>query len=399
MKTVRTPSAETAKTPASRSRSPSAHGDAAHAVAGRRRPGTAASPRRRRGPGGPGPAAGRPGRRPALRSWRTGPPPRPPSGSASETPPYHPESQRATSHLLCMMAAVRIPFRAAGRGVAGEMFRPAGDPDRHPELADAVDLHLRAARPPASRAGARVAAVDRHRRPDLRASRARGASAAPLRADPARGHRPPADGPPDGRRAAPLRRAWTRTTMRGRTALGREPGADWPTAGCRGTARTADRHASRAGPSARLPEDEAIDQVLALAMRPFLVALRRGAAAAAGARRVDARATARSAAASRISRCIVSAGRPPPGVRPLPCCSGGSSHDLPVLPQQRPRPRITSFATTRRPVPRLRLRRVPALSEGVRRARARRGRCMPIFDGVATLPLDAAAMQRGYLVG
>ena len=49
----------------------------------------------------------------------------------------------------------------------------------------------------------------------------------------------------------------------------------------------------------------------------------------------------------------------------------------------------------RRPVPALRLRRLPALPQGVRRPQGSRP-VMPAVDSVATLPLDAAAMQKGY---
>ena len=67
----------------------------------------------------------------------------------------------------------------------------------------------------------------------------------------------------------------------------------------------------------------------------------------------------------------------------------------PFCLEQRSRP-ITSFGHQRRPVSRLRLRRLPPLPEGVRRA----PRVAPAdahTRRVAMLPLDAAAMQRGYI--
>ena len=69
--------------------------------------------------------------------------------------------------------------------------------------------------------------------------------------------------------------------------------------------------------------------------------------------------------------------------------------DLPVLPQQRPvAHHVVRHAG--RPVSRLCLRRLPALSEGLRRP-PRQPTGDAVVDSVATLPLDAAAMQRGYM--
>ena len=87
-------------------------------------------------------------------------------------------------------------------------------------------------------------------------------------------------------------------------------------------------------------------------------------------------------------------GRASPDLRALHPALEVRAADLPVLPQQRPRAHHV-IRDAGRAVSRLRVRRVQAVSEGVRRPA---GGTAGHADGrqVATLPLDAAAMQRGY---
>ena len=127
---------------------------------------------------------------------------------------------------------------------------------------------------------------------------------------------------------------------------------------------------------------------------PVPVALRRGAAAAARARRLDARAlrALRRRAGSGDARCaraIVT------WSAAAACCSGGSTPSPARFAATATAARITSFATSDG------LYRVYGCDVCHRYLKAFDARratrpLMPVLDGVAMLPLDAAAMQRGY---
>ena len=236
----------------------------------------------------------------------------------------------------------------------------------------------------------------RHRRRRSSGTSVRGPSAAALRADSARAHRPAADGPPDGRvlhrfdaldapefqlvrdlgRAASCSRSagrrrppWYRRTARPRTPARRRRQRDG-----RRTKRWTRCWRWRCGRSCPdAPKCSSRGPSSATWTHALLRAVRRRAG----------------------SRHARRAGRSPSGVRPLPAAVALRRRSPARSAATRSRAR-SRRSDERRPVSRLRLRRVPALPEGVRRAPRVAAGVMPTFDGVAMLPLDAAAMQRGY---
>ncbi len=160
--------------------------------------------------------------------------------------------------------------------------------------------------------------------------------------------------------------------------------------------RTAERHvAAVAGAAPSAPDDDAIvDQVLTLAMRPFLARC-----AEVAQQRAD------------LSRwthgyCPVCGGDPdfsvvtPAAERHLICSRCALQWKFPSLTcpycLNEDRARVTSFAT---PDGRYRVYGCDVCHRYLKAYDARRATrpVMPMVDSVATLPLDAAAMQRGYV--
>jgi formate dehydrogenase formation protein len=148
-----------------------------------------------------------------------------------------------------------------------------------------------------------------------------------------------------------------------------------------------------AGPATDLGDDTALGQVIALAMRPFL------------SRCAEVLQQRPELANWTHAHCALCGGEPdlavitPSAERHLICgrCSLRWKFESLTCPYCRnsDRSRITSFATTDGKY------RVYACDLCLRYLKAYDGRratrpVMPIVDSVATLPLDAAAMQRGY---
>jgi hypothetical protein len=174
-------------------------------------------------------------------------------------------------------------------------------------------------------------------------------------------------------------------------ALGRSP--DVLAAAAVWFARTAGRHAGR---PLDAPGDETLDQVLALAMRPFLSRC---------AEALQPRAELNTWTHGYCALCggepdlavIVSA-----SVRRLVCshCHLQWGFDSTACPfcGNHDRARVSSFAT---PDGQYRVFGCDQCKRYLKAFDARNASrpVLPTFDGVATLPLDAAAIQKGYLVG
>ena len=289
------------------------------------------------------------------------------------------------------MAAVRIRSEA-GRGDAGEMFHLRAIRTSHPELADAADLHL--------------LLLDLQRRVRLRVSLPWIDIDGPTFARHAREGRPilrfdqiPVD-VSDLRltirqTADVLHRCgavdandYARAEALGRSQALLATAAAW-------YAQTADRHATAPAHRA-VPEDEAIDQVLALAMRPFLFSC------------AEAFQPRPELDTWEHGYCVLCGAEPDLAVivsavsRRLVCshCHLQWGFDATACPfcRNKDRARVSSFATRDGQY------RVFGCDQCRRYlkefdARAASRPVLPTFDGVATLPLDAAAIQKGYLVG
>ena len=137
-----------------------------------------------------------------------------------------------------------------------------------------------------------------------------------------------------------------------------------------GTAAGAETHvARRVGAGARADAAGAtsgvLDQVLTLAMRPFLSRCAEVLQQRAELAGLDAPALRAVRRRARF-RGDHAGGRAPPDLRPLRAALEVRAADLPVLPQQRPLADHV-VCDDRRPVSRLRVRRLPPVPEGVRR--------------------------------
>jgi len=155
----------------------------------------------------------------------------------------------------------------------------------------------------------------------------------------------------------------------------------------------ADRLPAPVGPDPTATEASALDQLFTLAMRPFL------------ARCAEVLQPSQELAVWTHPCCPLCGGEPdlsvitPSAERHLICgrCALRWKFDPLACPYcaNRDRSRITSFAT---PDGRYRVYACDACSRYLKAYDARRADrpVMPVVDGVATLPLDAAAIQRGY---
>jgi FdhE protein len=291
-----------------------------------------------------------------------------------------------------MMPLVAPPSDPSGRNESGEMAHLRALRTSQPELADAADLHLalldlqhrvrlRVSLPWIDIDGPAFAQHVREGRPILRFEQI------PLEVSDLRLtirktaevlHRCGALAPEDYGRAE---------------ALGRSPGlmeaaAAW-------YAKTGGRHAG--SPVQRSsPEDEAVDQVLALAMRPFL------------SRCAEAFQPRPELSTWSHGYCALCGAEPDLAVivsatsRRLVCsqCHLQWAFDATACPfcHNRDRSRVSSFAT---PDGQYRVFGCDQCRRYLKAFDARNASrpLFPTFDGVATLPLDAAAIQQGYTVG
>ena len=199
-----------------------------------------------------------------------------------------------------------------------------------------------------------------------RAQQAAGRAGRPLRRHPARLDRLPADASPDRRHPAPLRGARARRARSSILALGRDGNALEPlvtrwytaTSGVDGATATSARRRRRRRASIRC---------CVLALRPFLARC-----AEALMQRVDLSALApRPLPVLRLGArfaVITPSGGPAADLRPLRRRSGRSTPLTCPFCANDDRALHHLVRHARRPLPRLRLRRLPALSEGVRRA-------------------------------
>jgi hypothetical protein len=298
----------------------------------------------------------------------------------------------ATGHLLCMMAAVPTRSEPSGRGVEGELFHLRAIRTSHPELADAAELHL--------------LLLDLQRRVRLRVSLPWIDIDKPTFARHVREGRPILRFDQIPLEVSDLRLTirqtaevlhrcgaveaadHTRAVALGRSSALLATAAAWYN-------RTADRHLS-ATPNHAAPEDEAVDQVLALAMRPFLFSC------------AEAFQPRPELEAWTHGYCALCGAEPDLGVivsaesRRLVCghCHLQWGFDATACPfcRNHDRARVSSFATSDGRY------RVFGCNECRRYLKAFDARgatrpVLPTFDGVATLPLDAAAIQKGYLLG
>ena len=149
---------------------------------------------------------------------------------------------------------------------------------------------------------------------------------------------------------------------------------------------------ARARPRTRRP---GLDQVLVLALRPFLARCAEVLMQQRRSAGLDPRPLPVLRMGTRL-RGDHAERRPAPDLRPLRRAVDVRAAHLPVLRERRPRAHHV-VCDARRPLPRVRVRRLPPLPEGVRRAPRHARPVMVAVDTIATLPLDAAAMQRGYV--
>ena len=151
--------------------------------------------------------------------------------------------------------------------------------------------------------------------------------------------------------------------------------------------------ATRPGAAVIDPDGAGLEVILQQAMRPVLIAVRRrrhGQNRPGGLGASHLSAVRRRARSGRHHPC----GGALADLRTLRRALALSSDLVPVLPERRPDADHIA-RQPRRQVPDQRLRRVPAIHQGLRRPTLQRP-VMPAVDSIATLPLDAAAIQRGY---
>jgi hypothetical protein len=153
-------------------------------------------------------------------------------------------------------------------------------------------------------------------------------------------------------------------------ALGRDGNALEPLVS-RGTSAVG-RRAGQRPRHARRGRPAGLDQVLVLALRPFLARCAESLHAAGRSGELEPRALPDLRLGAGL-RGDHAERRPPAVLRALRRAVELRAAHLPVLRQRRPRADHV-VRDARRPLSRLRVRRLPALSEGVRRARTRSGR-------------------------